>query len=176
MHGRGIPLAVGLKLGNPKLNVVVFSGDGDLLGIGGNHLIHSARRNDDITVICFRNEVFAMTGMQVAPTTKRGVITITTPDGNLFYPINAQGIITSNKNYFYARSNPMHRDHLKKVLKEAILHEGFSFVEIVFPCAVDYAKKTGKGIPEMYKEYKEKFRIVDGNKVLEENELGVMKK
>lgn len=176
LHGRAIPLAVGVKMANEKLNVIVFSGDGDLLGIGGNHLIHAARRNDNITVICNRNEVFAMTGRQTAPTTKKGEATITDPEGNPFDPINAQGIITSNQKYFYGRVSPMNREHMKKVLKEAIEHEGFSFIEVMFKCVIDYEKKTGKGIADLYKEQKIGFKVVEENRILKDDEIGVIKK
>ena len=175
LHGRAIPIAVGVKKANPKLVVVVFSGDGDLLGIGGNHLLHAARRNDDITVICNVNEVFAMTGRQTAPTTPKDEKTITSPDGNEFEPLNIQGLITSNKNYFYARTSPMFKDHFKEVLRKGIEHKGFSFIETNFNCVIDLAKKTGKNIAEMYKDNKEEFTIVD-KKELEKNELGVMEK
>ena len=176
MHGRAIPVAVGIKKANEKLNVIVFSGDGDLLGIGGNHLLHSARRNDDITVVCNRNEVFAMTGRQLAPTTKKGVKTITSPEGSEFSPINAQGIISSNEKYFYGRISPMYKDHAKKVLKEAIKNKGFSFIEAMFPCVLDYAKQTSKGVGDAYKENKKEFKIVEENRELEYEELGVFRK
>jgi 2-oxoglutarate ferredoxin oxidoreductase subunit beta len=176
MHGRAIPLAVGMKKANPKLNVVVFSGDGDLLGIGGNHLLHAARRNDDLTVICFSNEVFAMTGRQTAPTTKKGVITATSPEGSEYEPINAQGILASNKSYFYARTSPMQKEHLKMVLKEAMEHKGFSFIDVRFPCIIEYNKRTGKEFPEIYKENRDGFKIVEENRLLEDDELGIVKR
>jgi 2-oxoglutarate ferredoxin oxidoreductase subunit beta len=176
LHGRAIPLAVGVKTSNSNLNVLVFSGDGDILGIGGNHLVHAARRNDNITVLCNVNEVFAMTGRQTAPTTQLGEKTVTSPDGNLYEPLNTQGIITSNKNYFYARTTPMFKDHFKKVLKEAIEHKGFSFIETRFNCVIDHAKKTGMNIAEMYKENKEGFSIVEEDRELKDNELGIRKK
>src|SRR6185436_15832264 len=80
-HGRAIPFATGLKLANPELNVVVYSGDGDLFAIGGNHLIHAARRNVDLKVICVNNLIYAMTGGQTAPTTPGDVVTSTSPYG-----------------------------------------------------------------------------------------------
>jgi len=182
MHGRAIPLAVGMKKANPDLNVLVYSGDGDLLGIGGNHLLHAARRNDNITVICNLNEVFAMTGRQTSPTTAKGVVTITSPHGNEYEPINAQGIIASNKRFFFGRVSPMHRDHMKQVLKEAMEHKGFSFVEMRFPCVIEYSKSTGKGLAEAYKEGREAYTIADEkqltdeNRLLADNELGIVKK
>jgi 2-oxoglutarate ferredoxin oxidoreductase subunit beta len=182
MHGRAIPLAVGMKRANPALNVVVLSGDGDLLGIGGNHLLHAARRNDDITVICNLNEVFAMTGRQASPTTKKGAVTVTSPYGNEYEPINAQGIIASNKSFFFGRVSPMQKEHMKQVLKQAMEHKGFSFVEMRFPCLIEYNKSTGKGTAEAYKENREAYKIVEEkklieeNRLLEDNELGVVRK
>lgn len=174
MHGRAVPLAVGVKIGDEKLNVLVFSGDGDLLGIGGNHLIHAARRNDNITILCNRNEVFAMTGRQLAPTTKKGDITITSPEGSLYEPLNVQGIITSNKKYFYARTSPIFKDHLKKCVKEAMEHKGFSFVEVLSPCTLHIQKK-GMNIKEAFSLIKENYKIKkEGD--LKENELGIMRK
>lgn len=175
IHGRAIPLAVGIKRINPNLEVIVFSGDGDLLGIGGNHLIHAARRNEDITVICNDNEVFAMTGGQLSPTTRKGGITITTPEGSTIQPINTQGILLSNKKYFYARTSPIFKEHFKKCLKEALEYKGFSFIEVISPCIINYARKMGKNAADMFKEIKEKYKIQGENRPLKDNELGIVK-
>jgi len=175
IHGRAIPLAVGIKKVNPKLNVMVFSGDGDLLGIGGNHLIHAARRSDNITVICNNNEVFAMTGGQLSPTTRIGGITITTPKGNIVQPINTQGILLSNKKYFYARTSPVFKEHLKKCLKEALEYKGFSFVEVISPCIINYARKMGKNVADVFKEIKKTYKICEENRALKDNEIGIVK-
>jgi len=175
IHGRAIPLAVGIKKINPNLEVIVFSGDGDLLGIGGNHLIHAARRNEDITVICNNNQVFAMTGGQLSPTTKRGGITTTTPEGSTIQSINTQGILLSNKKYFYARSSPVFKEHLKKCLKETLEYEGFSFIEVVSPCVINYARKVGKSVADTFREIKETYKICEENRLLKNNELGIVK-
>jgi 2-oxoglutarate ferredoxin oxidoreductase subunit beta len=175
IHGRAIPLAVGMKKANPKLNVLIFSGDGDLLGIGGNHLLHAALRNDNITVICNHNEVFAMTGGQASPTTKIGGITTTTPEGNIKQPINAQGILLSNEKYFYARSSMMHKEHLKKCLKEAMEYEGFSFIEVISPCIINYGRRMGMDVATIYKEVRTNFIITGENRELKNNELGIVK-
>lgn len=174
IHGRAIPLAVGIKRVNPKLNVVVFSGDGDILAIGGNHFIHAARRNDDITIICNSNEVFAMTGRQVSPTTKIGGKTSTTPEGNDLYPINTQGILMSNEKYFYARTTPILKDHMKKCLKEAMKHKGFSFIEIISPCIINYEKYNK--LSGLFNELKNNYKIIEENSMLKDNELGIVKK
>lgn len=174
IHGRAVPLAVGIKQGNPKLNVLVFSGDGDLLGIGLSHLVHSARRDDNITVLCNDNEVFGMTGGQLSPTTKIGEITTTTPQGSKIQPINSQQLFLANKNYFYARTSPVFKDHLKKCIKEAIKHQGFSFIEIISPCIINYKRQTGKGAGDAFKEIMLKYKIIDENRELKDNELGIV--
>src|SRR3970282_1652819 len=102
-HGRAIPFATGLKMANPGLKVVVFSGDGDLISIGGNHFIHAARRNVDITVICVNNFNYAMTGGQVGPTTPLGALTSTTPYGNFEHPFNLPALAASCGAMFRAR-------------------------------------------------------------------------
>jgi 2-oxoglutarate ferredoxin oxidoreductase subunit beta len=141
-HGRAIPVAVGIKRANPKLNVIVISGDGDIQGIGGNHLIHAARRNEDITVICNNNQVLAMTGGQLAPSTKKQIITKTSAHGNPYAPLNTKAIITSNPHYFYATTTHMHKDHSINVIKEGIKHKGFSYIENLSPCLIHYGKKN----------------------------------
>jgi len=177
IHGRAIPLAVGIKKANPKLNVVVFSGDGDLLGIGGNHLVHAARRNDDITVICNNNEVFAMTGGQLAPTTRMGGITATTPEGSTVPPIDAQTIITANERHFYARTSVVFREHLKDTLKKAMGHKGFSFVESVSPCIVNYGRRMGmETAAKVFEDVKVRYTVKRDKGPLEPNELGIMEK
>ncbi|HEQ65210.1 MAG TPA: 2-oxoacid:ferredoxin oxidoreductase subunit beta [bacterium] len=133
-HGRAIPVAEGIKLASPDTNIVIFSGDGDLLGIGGNHIIHAARRNTNIKVICNNNQVYAMTGGQLAPTTKTGHITKTSPDGSIYNPINTESLITGNESYFYARTSVINISHLKQSIEESFKWEGFSFVEVISAC------------------------------------------
>lgn len=176
IHGRTLPLAAGMKTVNPKLNVIVYSGDGDLLGIGGNHFLHVARRNDDVSVICFTNEVFAMTGGQAAPTTRKGQITTTTPEGNTWPVINAQSILLGNENYFYARCSPVYLKHMKECLKACLQHKGFSFVEVISPCIINYGRRHGKTIAEVFSEIKKTYRVRKGTKPLGVYELGIVKK
>ncbi|MBW3018104.1 2-oxoacid:ferredoxin oxidoreductase subunit beta, partial [Candidatus Woesearchaeota archaeon] len=142
-HGRAIPVAEGLKRANPELNVIVFSGDGDIVGIGGNHLIHSPRRDTDITVICINNQTYGLTGGQLAPTSSKGAITMTSPYGSNYYPINIQGLILANKRFFYARTTAFHIDHMRKCIKEALQFKGFSFVEVITNCVETYGKRQG---------------------------------
>ena len=162
-HGRAIPFATGLKLANPKLNVVVYSGDGDLFAIGGNHLIHAARRNVDIKVVCVNNLIYAMTGGQTAPTTPGAVVTSTNPYGtydpsfNLPYLVEAAGAV------YVARWTAFHVRQLARAMEEMFSKKGFSFIEVLSPCPTLYQRrnKMGDGLDTM-KFYKEKSKIKNG--------------
>ena len=162
-HGRAIPFATGLKLANPKLNVVVYSGDGDLFAIGGNHLIHAARRNVDIKVVCVNNLIYAMTGGQTAPTTPGSVITSTNPYGtydpsfNLPYLVEAAGAV------YVARWTAFHVRQLARSMEEMFKKKGFSFIEVLSPCPTLYQRrnKMGDGLDTM-KFYKEVSKIKNG--------------
>lgn len=175
IHGRAVPLAEGIKLGNERLNVIVFSGDGDLLGIGGNHLLHACRRNTDITVICIDNEIYGMTGGQKAPTTGLDVKTLTSPKGNDEPPINIQALIRAHNN-FYARTTVYHYNHMRKCLKEALQWKGLSFVDIKTPCISNNGRRLGfKNGYEMLIHYKDQYKIAAKNgDPLEERELGIV--
>jgi 2-oxoglutarate ferredoxin oxidoreductase subunit beta len=144
-HGRAIPFATGLKLANPELKVVVISGDGDIAGIGGNHFIHAARRNLDITVICVNNFNYGMTGGQVGPTTPHGARAVTTQYGNFEYPFNLPYLAAAGGASFMARWTVLHARRLEWTLREAMAHPGFSFVEIIAPCSTAYARWNPEG-------------------------------
>ena len=139
-HGRAIPFAIGLKAVKPELKVFVLSGDGDLSSIGGNHLIHAARRNIDITVICINNNVFGMTGGQVAPTTQMGDFTQTTPYGNIDPPFNLVKLVAFAGATYVARWPGYDTLRMRRSFKKAIEHKGFSFIEILAPCFTQYGK------------------------------------
>jgi 2-oxoglutarate ferredoxin oxidoreductase subunit beta len=176
LHGRIIPLAEGVKRARKNREIIVVSGDGDLLSIGGNHLLHTSRRNIDMTVICVNNSVYGLTGGQLSPTTPKGAKTKTTPKGSTIEPIDAQSILMANKRYFYARTTPFHVDHMRKVIKQAIEWEGFAFVEIITLCLETIGKTMGlKEPPKMYKWLEENFKIVENREKLDNNELGVVK-
>lgn len=142
-HGRGIPVAEGIKLANSDLNVVVFSGDGDLLGIGGNHLIHASRRNPNIKVFCNRNEIYGMTGGQLSPTTPINDKTRTTPQGSEYSPIDSKPLITGNDKFYYARTSITDYKHLKDSIEGALKWDGFSFVEILSICPTNHGRDMG---------------------------------
>jgi 2-oxoglutarate ferredoxin oxidoreductase subunit beta len=144
-HGRAIPFATGLKLANSELKVVVISGDGDIAGIGGNHFIHAARRNLDITVICVNNFNYGMTGGQAGPTTPHGARAVTTQYGNFEHPFNLPYLAAAGGASFVARWTVLHARRLEWSLREAMMHPGFSFVEIIAPCSTSYARWNLEG-------------------------------
>jgi 2-oxoglutarate ferredoxin oxidoreductase subunit beta len=162
-HGRAIPFATGLKLANPELKVVVYSGDGDLLAIGGNHFIHAARRNLDMTVILVNNFIYGMTGGQVAPTTPLSATASTTPYGNFEQPFNLPYLAESSGAVYVARWTSYHVRYVSKAIKEALAKKGFSFVEILAPCPTLYSRrnKLGDGLEQMIY-YKENSEIRHG--------------
>ena len=150
-HGRAIPFATGLKLGRPELLVTVFSGDGDLSGIGGNHLIHAARRNQDLLVILVNNFIYGMTGGQNAPTTPETAKSSTMPFGNFEPPFNLPHLVASCGASYVARWTCLHVRQLTKAMKEAIQRKGFRFIEVIAPCSTLYARlnKLGTGFELM---------------------------
>jgi len=150
-HGRALPFATGLKLANPELKVVVYSGDGDLTAIGGNHFIHAARRNVDMTVVLINNFIYGMTGGQVAPTTPIGATASTTPHGNFEEPFNLPYLAESCGAVYVARWTAYHVRHATKAIKDALLKRGFSFVEILAPCPTLYSRRNrlGDGLDQM---------------------------
>ncbi|MFC2067853.1 thiamine pyrophosphate-dependent enzyme [Chloroflexota bacterium] len=150
-HGRAIPFATGLKLANQGLKIVVFSGDGDLVSIGGNHFIHAARRNMDITVICVNNLNYGMTGGQMGPTTPLGARTATSPYGNAEPSFNIPNIAIASGAVYVARWTAMHVRRLEATMKEALLKRGFSLIEVISPCPTTYGRRNGEptGIDQM---------------------------
>ena len=155
-HGRAIPFATGLKLANPSLKVIVYSGDGDLIGIGGNHFIHAARRNMDITVICVNNFNYGMTGGQLGPTTPVEARTSTSPYGNLEHPFNLPYLAAGSGAVYVARWTILHVRNLEKSILDAINKRGFSFVEVISPCPTLYGRwnnqRTGLETLRYYRE------------------------
>lgn len=134
MHGRAIPIATALKLTDPKRKVMVFAGDGDCMGIGGNHLIHAARRNVDITVVMVNNAIYGMTGGQTAPTTPHRATTKTTPIGNAEFPFDACEVARAAGATYVARWTTAHPRQITNAFKEALNHKGFAFIEILSQC------------------------------------------
>jgi len=171
-HGRPIAFALGIKMGLPQKKVVVTSGDGDLAAIGGNHLIHNARRNVEMVVICLNNGIYGMTGGQAAPTTPLGLKTATTPYGTFENPFDISGLVMAAGASFVARWTTYHPRQLTASIKKAIQKKGFSFIEVITQCPVQFGRKTGSGSAvEMLKEYKGRSISVKEAAKLTEEEI-----
>jgi len=155
-HGRPIAFAMGIKLNLPEKKVMVVSGDGDLTAIGGNHLIHAARRNIEMVVICVNNGIYGMTGGQAAPTTPREARTITTPHGSLENTFDISRMVQAAGATYVVRWTTYQPRQLTRSIKKAIQKKGFAFVEVISQCPVQFGAKTGAGnavkMLEMYRE------------------------
>lgn len=150
LHGRAIAYATGVKIGNPDLTVVALMGDGDAASIGGNHLIHAARRNLGIVALCANNRNYGMTGGQYSPTTKHGDITATSRYGFPENEFDLCELLKAAGASFVARSTVYHYRLLVKYLKKAITLNGFGFIEVLEPCPTMYGKFNDLGeAPEM---------------------------
>lgn len=144
LHGRALAVATGIKLANPELTVVVFTGDGDSLSIGGNHFIHAARRNIDVKVIMVNNMIYGMTGGQVSPTTPQEAITHTTPYGNEEAPFDGCKLAQAAGATYVARWTTAHPAKAVTSLQEALLHRGFAYVEITSQCPIYFGRYIAK--------------------------------
>ena len=136
IHGRAPAIATGIKLANPELDVWVVCGDGDGLSIGGNHLLHALRRNVDLQILLFNNEIYGLTKGQYSPTSRRGTLSPSTPMGSLESPVSAAAFALGSGARFVARSVDTLQQHLPAVLKRAYINRGASFVEIFQNCIV----------------------------------------
>jgi len=162
-HGRAVPFATGLKLANPSLHVVVYSGDGDLFAIGGNHIIHAARRNLDLKVICVNNLIYAMTGGQTAPTTPLSALTTTAPYGCYEPAFNLPNLMEAAGAAYVARWTTFHVRQLTRSMTEIFQRRGFCFIEILSPCPTLYQRRNrlGDGLDTM-KYYKQRSKVRHG--------------
>ena len=172
-HGRAIPFAVGIKLANPDLSVTVFSGDGDLAAIGGNHLIHAARRNVDIKVICINNFNYGMTGGQSGPTTPKGARATTAPYGNPELPFNLPYLLAASGANYVSRWTTIHVRQIRDEILYSFKKPGFTFVEVLSPCPIGFGKSNQieDGLEEMFL-YKDRCVLVQDGDVRAE-ELGI---
>jgi 2-oxoglutarate/2-oxoacid ferredoxin oxidoreductase subunit beta len=133
LHGRPLPPAIGAKIANPELRVIAISGDGDAYGEGGNHFVHAARRNHEITYLVHDNQVYGLTKGQASPTSDVGYVTVTTPDGAA-HPFNPVLMAIAAGATFVARGFAGNIDQLADIIKQAITHRGFALVDILQPC------------------------------------------
>jgi len=158
-HGRAIPFATGMKLANPELNIVVFSGDGDLFAIGGNHFIHAARRNVDLTIVCVNNFNYGMTGGQAAATTPYLARTTTTPVGNPEPAFNLPLLAYASGATYVARWTILHTRDLTESIQEGFLRHGFSFIEVLAPCPINYGRRNKEAALDTMRVYQEQTLI-----------------
>jgi 2-oxoglutarate ferredoxin oxidoreductase subunit beta len=144
-HGRAIAFATGVKIAKPRLKVIAIVGDGDGLAIGGNHFIHAARRNIDITVVLVNNKIYGMTGGQYSPTTPWGKIGSTAPYGNVEHPFDVFDLARGSGATYFARSTVYHATQLQMLMKGALKKCGFSVVEVISNCHTLYGRLNREG-------------------------------
>jgi len=169
IHGRALAFATGVKLSRPELNLIVPMGDGDALAIGGNHFIHAARRNIDLTAIVMNNRIYGMTGGQFSPLSGVGVMATTAPFATVDQGFDVVELARAAGATFVARSTTYHVQQLTKLLREAILHEGFSVVEVLTQCPTYFGRRNKQGgAPEMMQWFKDNTTPA-GSKAKQEN-------
>jgi 2-oxoglutarate ferredoxin oxidoreductase subunit beta len=145
LHGRALAFATGVKMSRPELNLIVPMGDGDALAIGGNHFIHAARRNIAMTALVMNNRVYGMTGGQSSPLSGYGTRGTTSPFGAIDHDFDAVALATSAGATFVARGTTYHAQELSDIIKKAILHDGFSVVEVLSQCPTYFGRKNRLG-------------------------------
>ncbi len=169
LHGRALAFATGVKMSMPELNVIVPMGDGDALAIGGNHFIHAARRNIAMTAIVMNNRVYGMTGGQYSPLSGYGKLATTAPYSNIDHGFDVVELAKAAGASFVARTTTYHVQQMKDLLVEAVLHEGFSVLEILSQCPTYFGRKNKLGdAAEMMEWYKKNTTPV-GSKAKQEN-------
>lgn len=174
-HGRALPFALGIAVHKPELKVTVISGDGDLSSIGGNHLIHAARRNVNMTVICINNFTYGMTGGQVGPTTPIGAKGTTAPKGAVEQPFNLPYLAKATGASFVARWTILHVRELQDAILRCMHKPGFGFIEVLSPCPTSFgrANKIGDGLHEV-EIYRERCRVEHGAPDLEACDISLI--
>ena len=143
-HGRTIPVAEGIKLANPDINVIIISGDGDLISIGGNHLLHAIQKNPNIKVFCNNNRVYAMTGGQSSATTPKDEKTKTDPEGRGIGEIDLEKLFKEKDNVFFEKTDALNIEDFRKKVKISLKTKNFSFLDIISPC-VAHSRRKGFG-------------------------------
>lgn len=171
-HGRALAFATGVKFGNPRLKVIVVTGDGDALAIGGNHFIHACRRNIDITTILINNNIYGMTGGQGSPTTPSAAFSTTTPYGNVEKHFDPCSLAQAAGASFVGRGTVYHAPQLEKLITAAVEHRGFSLVEAVANCHTYFGRLNKKGdAVAMLNSFKENTVTLSKSKTMSPEEL-----
>jgi 2-oxoglutarate ferredoxin oxidoreductase subunit beta len=169
IHGRALAFATGVKLSLPELNLIVPMGDGDALAIGGNHFIHAARRNIDLTAIVMNNRIYGMTGGQYSPLSGFGTLATTAPFTNIDQDFDTVELAVAAGASFVARTSTYHVHQMTKIFRQAILHEGFSVVEIMSQCPTYFGRKNKIGSAVDMMEYYKNNTTSIGSKAKKEN-------
>ncbi len=169
IHGRALAFATGVKMGLPKLNIIVPMGDGDALAIGGNHFIHAARRNIDITAIVMNNRIYGMTGGQFSPLSGYGIKASTAPYFNIDHDFDIVQIATGAGASFVARTTTYHVKQMSDIIRQAILHKGFSVVEVFSQCPTYFGRRNKMGSATDMMENFKKITTPIGSKAKNEN-------
>ena len=155
-HGRALPFATGVKFAKPNMKVIIITGDGDSLAIGGNHFIHACRRNIDLTAILINNYIYGMTGGQGSPTPPSKAFSTTTPYGNVEKHFDPCRLAEAAGASFVGRSTVYHTPQLEKLISQAVSHRGFSLVEVISNCHTYFGRLNRQGDPvAMLKMFKE---------------------
>lgn len=171
-HGRALTFATGIKLANNSLKIIVIMGDGDATAIGGNHFIHAARRNMDMTAIIINNQVYGMTGGQQSPTTPYGSITTTTPYGHIENTFSISELAMVAGASFVGRGTVFHVQLLDKLMEKAIFKKGFSVVEVLSNCHVQFGRRNKMGSPvKMMRRLQENAVTIERAKQMKDEEL-----
>ncbi len=169
LHGRALAFATGVKMSRPDLNLIVPMGDGDALAIGGNHFIHTARRNIDMTAIVMNNKVYGMTGGQFSPMSGFGIFATTAPYSNIDHEFDVTEMAKASGASFVARTTTYHVGEMKDIFVQAISHKGFSVVEVLSQCPTYFGRSNKLGsAPEMMEYFKNHTTPV-GSRAKKEN-------
>jgi 2-oxoglutarate/2-oxoacid ferredoxin oxidoreductase subunit beta len=169
IHGRALAFATGVKLARPELNIIVPMGDGDALAIGGNHFIHAARRNIDMTAIVMNNRIYGMTGGQYSPLSGYGILATTAPYMNIDHDFDVVELAKAAGASFVARTTTYHAQQMTDIIKQAVLHEGFSVVEVLSQCPTYFGRKNRMGSPADMMEQMKEITTPIGSKAKEKN-------
>ena len=169
LHGRALAFATGVKMSQPELNVIVPMGDGDALAIGGNHFIHAARRNIAMTAIVMNNRIYGMTGGQYSPLSGYGTTATTAPYTNIDHDFDIVELSKAAGATYVARTTTYHAQQMTKMLKEAILHDGFSVVEVLTQCPTYFGRKNKLGSAADMMEYYKNHTTPIGSAAKAEN-------
>jgi 2-oxoglutarate/2-oxoacid ferredoxin oxidoreductase subunit beta len=169
IHGRALAFATGVKMSRPELNLIVPMGDGDALSIGGNHFIHAARRNIAMTAIVMNNRIYGMTGGQYSPLSGYGTFATTAPYSNIDHDFDVVELSKAAGATFVARTTTYHVQEMTDIIRKAILHEGFSVVEVMSQCPTYFGRKNRIGGAVEMMEQMKKMTTPIGSKAKQEN-------